>query len=63
MPAKIGAVNQHGQVLVQVTDERSRNHAFAKVWIVRCPQHGTYRINSCDFHIRRCPDEGGKPGL
>jgi hypothetical protein len=63
MPAQIGDANQHGQVLVEKTEDRSANHRFATVWVLRCPQHGIYKANSCDFHIRKCPFEGGKPGL
>jgi hypothetical protein len=63
MPALIGDKNSHGQELVEKTEERSPNHAFAKVWIVNCPTQGNYRANSCDFHIRRCPQEGGQPSL
>ena len=60
--AQVGDANATGQVLVQKTNQPSPNHPFAKVWILRCPTHGTYRANSCDFHIRKCPHEGGKPG-
>ena len=63
MPAQVGEPNANGQVLVQKTQEPSPNHRFAKVWILRCPKHGPYRANSCDFHIRKCPLEDGKPGL
>ena len=61
--AKVGDQNGHGQILVEATEQCSPNHAFAKIWILRCPRHGTYKANSCDFHIRRCPEEGGQPGL
>ena len=60
---QVGDVNTKGQVLVQKTKEPSPNHPFAKVWNLRCPTHGRYRANSCDFHIRRCPHEGGEPEL
>ena len=63
MSVKIGEANANGQILIETTKDRSSNHRFAKVWVVRCPRHGTYKINSCDFHARRCPREGGKPGL
>jgi hypothetical protein len=63
MPANPGDQNSYGQVLVEKTKDRSPNHPFATVWILRCPRHGIYKANSCDFHIRKCPDEGGKPGL
>lgn len=63
MSAQVGDANSNGQVLVEKTKDRSPNHPFAKVWIVRCPRHGIYRANSCDFHIRKCPDEGGELGL
>jgi len=58
-----GEANRHGQVLVRKTEDASPNHDYARVWILRCPTHGEYKANSCDFHIRRCPEEGGKPGL
>ncbi|MGI8958430.1 MAG: hypothetical protein ACR2IV_01450 [Bryobacteraceae bacterium] len=61
-PPQVGDANATGQVLVQKTNKPSPNHPFAKVWILRCPTHGTYGANSCDFHIRKCPHEGGKPG-
>ena len=63
MPANIGDSNVHGQILVDKTTEKSPNHRFAKVWVLRCPEHGLYNANSCDFHIRKCPEEGGQPGL
>jgi hypothetical protein len=63
MPAQLGDQNTHGQVLLEKTAARSPNHPFATVWLLRCPKHGPYRANSCDFHIRKCPEEGGKPGL
>jgi hypothetical protein len=63
MPARIGDRNQHDQELVAMTGDRSPNHPFARVWILRCPRHEIYKANSCDFHIRRCPLEGGQPGL
>lgn len=63
MSAQVGEANANGQILVQKTNVPSANHRFARVWIVRCPKHGTYKANSCDFHIRKCPNEGGQPGL
>ena len=63
MPAQIGDTNPHGQILVAKTPDLSPNHRLAKVWILKCPRHGNYKANSCDFHIRRCPVEGGKAGL
>lgn len=61
--AEVGDANAKSQVLIEKTQERSPNHRFAKVWILRCPKHGNYKANSCDFHIRQCPEEGGKAGL
>ena len=58
---EIGKHNRHGQILIEATKQPSPNHPFAKVWIVCCPTHGIYKANSCDFHIRRCPEEGGQP--
>lgn len=61
--AKIGEVNQHEQRLVRQTAERG-NHPFATIWVLQCPRcDQAYGANSCDFHIRRCPCQGGKPGL
>jgi|SRR5208283_4755032 len=60
---RVGDANANGQILVEKTGQQSSNHRFATVWIVRCPRHGTYKANSCDFHIRKCPHEGGEPGL
>jgi hypothetical protein len=63
MPAQIGDANAHGQVLIEKAGSRSSNHPFARIWILNCPRHGIFKANSCDFHIRKCPVEGGKPGL
>jgi hypothetical protein len=63
MSAQVGDSNAHGQILVEKTNVRSPNHPFANVWILRCPIRGIYKANSCDFHIRKCPVEGGMPGL
>lgn len=60
---RVGDHNKYGQILVETTEETSPNHSFAKVWILCCPKHGIYKANGCDFHIRRCPQEGGKPGF
>jgi hypothetical protein len=62
MPA-IGDKNIHGQRLVSQTGARG-NHPYARVWALECGSCGqTYGANSCDFHIRRCPCQGGKAGL
>jgi len=58
-----GEAHRHGQVLVRKTPDVSPNRDYAKVWVSRCPIHGEYKAKSCDFHVRRCPEEGGKPGF
>ena len=65
--AEIGEVNSQGQRLAAVTQERG-NHPFARVWILECTEptcRARYGANSCDFHIRKCPEPhaGGRPGL
>ena len=65
--AKIGDLNPNGQRLIAKTDQRG-NHRFAKRWVLECTTPGCgvrYGANSCDFHIRKCPEAhgGGKPGL
>ena len=63
MAAVVGDVNKHGQKLIRKTTLRG-NHPFARLWVLRCSEPGCnqeYEANSCDFHIRRCPDHGGKP--
>jgi hypothetical protein len=72
MSVEIGDKNRNGQILVEKTNRRG-NHPFAKIWILRCPDkqhHGnrkefTYRANSCDFHIRKCPKTDSRiaPGI
>jgi hypothetical protein len=54
-PVQIGQRNPNGQILLQRTNRQSDNHAFAKVWILRCQRGHTYETNSCDFHLRKCP--------
>ena len=57
-------ISKNGQVLVEKTRMPSTTHPFAKIWKARCSACGiTYGVNSCDFHIRRCPScQGGEPG-
>jgi len=57
-------MNKNGQVLVEKTRLPSTSHPYAKIWKARCSACGTmYGLNSCDFHIRRCPNcQGGEPG-
>jgi hypothetical protein len=60
MAARVGDVNKHGQTLLAKTEERG-NHHFARLWRLRCSEPGCgleYEANSCDFHIRRCPNHG-----
>lgn len=61
--ATLGDANSNGQKLVALTGARG-NHPFATIWVLECAECGqSYGANSCDFHIRRCPCQGGKPGL
>ena len=57
-------ISKNGQVLVEKTRMPSTSHPYAKIWKARCGACGlTYGVNSCDFHIRRCPScQGGEPG-
>jgi hypothetical protein len=62
---EIGDINGNGQRLVEKT-ALAGNHRFAKRWVIECAACGCrYGANSCDFHIRKCPEPhgGGKPGL
>jgi Zn finger protein HypA/HybF involved in hydrogenase expression len=56
--------NVHNQKLIEKT-ALAGNHPFAKMWKLECCEcNQTYGANSCDFHIRRCPNcQGGKDGL
>jgi hypothetical protein len=64
LKVKVGEANSKGQTLVRMTREKSRTHDFARVWVMRCGKCGSeYGSNSCDAHIRNCPDcSGGRPG-
>lgn len=60
-----GDANQHGQQLIRKTNLRSTSHRFATIWVLQCRACGTrYGSNSCDAHIRRCPNchPQAKPG-
>ncbi len=64
---KVGDINVNGQRLVAKTDLPG-NHRFAKLWEIECTDPGCsahYGANSCDFHLRRCPEAhgGGRPGV
>lgn len=51
-----GDVNSNGQELIRKTDAPSTTHPFATMWSMRCQMcGGEYGSNSCDAHIRRCP--------
>ena len=54
--AEVGERNPNGLLLVRKTDTHSGNHRFARIWVVRCEQKHEGSINSCDFHVRCCPD-------
>ena len=57
-------ISKNGQVLIEKTHMPSTSHPYAKIWKARCGDCGTtYGVNSCDYHIRRCPNcQGGEPG-
>ena len=54
---------EHKLKILERSDKQSPNHPYAKVWLAECSCGEIFRINSCDAHIRRCPNDGGKPGL
>ncbi len=63
MSAGIGELNKNWQMLIAKSDRRG-NHRFARLWLLRCSDRDCgleYEANSCDFHSRRCPRDGGKP--
>jgi hypothetical protein len=54
---KVGEANANRQELVRKTSAPSTTHPFAKIWVMRCRVcGGEYGSNSCDAHIRRCPN-------
>lgn len=54
---EIGQANRNQQVLVRRSSQRSSTHPFAKVWIMRCQGcDQEYGCNSCDAHLRQCPN-------
>lgn len=57
-------MNRNDQMVLRKTHIKSSSHPFAKVWEMRCWQCGAvYGSNSCDAHIRRCPEcQQGRPG-
>ncbi len=63
MSAGIGELNKNWQMLIAKSDRRG-NHRYARLWLLRCSDRDCgleYEANSCDFHRRRCPRDGGKP--
>ena len=63
MLAAIGELNKNWQMLIAKSDRRG-NHPYATLWLLRCSDRDCgleYEANSCDFHSRRCPRDGGKP--
>ena len=65
-PSQVALVktNQNGLRLIRKTTQQSSSHHLARIWIVECTKCGVgpFRINGCDFHIRRCPRcDGGAP--
>jgi hypothetical protein len=63
----VGDKNQNDQELIRRTATPSGTHPFARVWEMECGRCGhRYGCNSCDAHIRHCPQahEGGhgQPG-
>lgn len=62
-PPEPGTTNRNGQVLVRRTNDQG-SHRYSKIWILRCSESDCgleYEANGCDFHIRRCPNHGGRP--
>jgi len=54
---KVGEKNKNNQQLVLKTDSKSTTHPYAKIWVMRCSRCGNeYGCNSCDAHIRLCPN-------
>jgi rRNA maturation endonuclease Nob1 len=60
----VGDVNRAGQELLRKTAARSTTHRFARIWAMRCSAcNHEFGSNSCDAHLRRCPECGnGAPG-
>lgn len=57
--------NPNRQRVVAKTELKSTTHRFALIWHMRCGECGAeYGSNSCDAHIRRCPqcDRSAAPG-
>lgn len=60
---QIDEFNDNRQRLVEKTTRRSTTHRFARIWVLECERCGhRYGSNSCDAHIRLCPD-CGPPGV
>ncbi|OGO78901.1 MAG: hypothetical protein A2Y23_05115 [Clostridiales bacterium GWB2_37_7] len=53
----VGESNKNGQKLIEKTANKSTTHSFAKIWVLQCSKCGAeYGSNSCDAHIRKCPN-------
>jgi hypothetical protein len=63
MVAEIDDINRNGQKLISKTKYPGTDHN-QYVWIVYCPNCKLlYGVNGADFFERKCPCQGGKPGL
>ena len=52
-----GESNRNGQKLLRKTEKKSTTHPFARIWVLQCGKcHEKYGSNSCDAHIRKCPN-------
>lgn len=53
----IHEVNKNRQEVIEKTKKKSPSHPFASVWILLYHDcNKSYLANSCDAHIRRCPN-------
>ena len=60
---QIGFVNRNGQVVIRSTGQPGTDFG-ATTYQLGCSVCGKiYGANSTDIFERRCPDDGGKPGL
>lgn len=63
--AQEGFVNTNRQVALKADERFASNHAYAKPWRMYCLECDCiYGANSCDIHLRCCPNcQNGVPGL
>jgi len=60
----IAPLNAHDQADLGPIGRRSDSHPFASLHKMQCTICGmAYGANSCDVHLRKCPNcHGGQPG-